>query len=114
VAPSRSLPPGENENLCCQRGHWSQLAHETTPDEGYQQSSDPSDNTTRPSGVAVHSDRQDVHSEGWQHLLALIDEAAASRTVFKPFVQLSEPQRRQIITLPPTIAKLPEVKQLVL
>jgi hypothetical protein len=28
--------------------------------------------------VAVHSDRQDGHSEGWQHLLALIDEAAAA------------------------------------
>jgi hypothetical protein len=70
---------------------------------------------TRPSTVSFHTDRQDTEATGWQHLLALIDEAAADRrTVFKPFVELSAPERRQVITLPPTIAKLTAVQHLVL
>lgn len=45
----------------------------------------------------------------------LIDEAATDRrTIFKPFVELPAAERRQIITLPPTIAKLTAVKHLVL
>lgn len=71
--------------------------------------------TTRPESVSFHGDRQDTEAAGWQHLLALIDEAAADgRTVFKPFVDLSGPERRQIVTLPPTIAKLTSVEHLVL
>ncbi|MEU2613977.1 hypothetical protein ABZ570_20690 [Micromonospora sp. NPDC007271] len=70
---------------------------------------------TRPATVSFHGDRQDTEAAGWQHLLALIDEAAADgRTVFKPFVELSAPERRQIVTLPPTIAQLTAVKHLVL
>jgi hypothetical protein len=70
---------------------------------------------TRPATVSFHDDRQDTTSAGWQHFLALIDEAAADgRTVFKPFAEIAGPERRQIITLPPTIAKLTEVKHLVL
>ena len=45
----------------------------------------------------------------------LIDEAAADgRAVFKPFVELSAAERRQVVTLPPTIAQLTDVKHLVL
>ncbi|ASW55676.1 hypothetical protein CIK06_18085 [Plantactinospora sp. KBS50] len=70
---------------------------------------------TRPSHVVFHTDRQDTMAAGWRHLLSLIDEAAADgRTVFKPFVELSAPERRQIVTLPATIAKLTAVKHLVL
>jgi hypothetical protein len=70
---------------------------------------------TRPATVTFHADRQDTEAAGWQHLLALIHEAAADgRTVFKPFVELSAPERRQIITLPPAIANLTAVKHLVL
>jgi hypothetical protein len=70
---------------------------------------------TRPASVTFHSDRQDTASPGWRHLLTLIEEAVAdSRTVFKPFVELSADERRQIVTLPPTIARLTEVKHLVL
>jgi hypothetical protein len=65
--------------------------------------------------VDFHGERQDTTTEGWQHLLALIDEAAADgRPVFKPFVELSGPERRQVITLPATIGKLAEVRHLVL
>ncbi|MEO3857984.1 hypothetical protein [Acrocarpospora sp. B8E8] len=70
---------------------------------------------TRSATVSFHRDRQDTEAAGWQHLLALIDEAVADgRTVFKPFVDLSAPERRQIVTLPPAIAKLTAVKHLVL
>lgn len=70
---------------------------------------------TRPTSVVFHADRQDTEADGWRHLLALIDEAAADgRTVFKPFVELNAPERRQIVTLPATIAKLTAVKHLVL
>ncbi|MFB7620467.1 leucine-rich repeat domain-containing protein [Kitasatospora sp. NPDC056181] len=65
--------------------------------------------------VRFHNDRQDTSSSGWQHLLALIDEAAADgREVFRPLVDLSPQERRQIVTLPPLIAKLTAVKQFVL
>ncbi|KXK62479.1 hypothetical protein AWW66_07930 [Micromonospora rosaria] len=70
---------------------------------------------TRPEVVSFHGDRQDTEAAGWQHLLALIDEAAADgRPVFRPFVELSAAERRQIVTLPPTIAKLTAVTHLVL
>ena len=62
-----------------------------------------------------HPDRQDTSAPGWQHLLQLIDEAATDgREVFKPLVELSPRERRGIVTLPPTIAKLTAVKHLVL
>ena len=70
---------------------------------------------TRPSSVSFHADRQDTDAAGWRHLLALIDEAVADgRTEFRPFVELSAPERRQIVTLPPSIAKLTAVEHLVL
>ncbi len=70
---------------------------------------------TRPPEVTFHGDRQDTQGPAWQRLLALIDEAAEDgRPVFKPFVELSAAERRQIVTLPPTIAKLTRVKHLVL
>lgn len=70
---------------------------------------------TRPTIVSLHGDRQDTHAPGWRHLLTLIDQAAADeRTVFKPFVELSGPERRQVVTLPPTMAKLTAVRHLVL
>ncbi|WP_205650375.1 leucine-rich repeat domain-containing protein [Actinoplanes solisilvae] len=70
---------------------------------------------TRPSEVDFHAERQDVEAPGWLHLLELIDEAAADgRPVFKPFVELSAAERRQVVTLPPTVAELTEVRHLVL
>lgn len=70
---------------------------------------------TRPTTVSFHTDRQDTGSAGWHRLQALIDEAAADRrTVFKPFAEMSASERRQIVTLPPSIAKLTAVTHLVL
>ncbi|MGW1278865.1 leucine-rich repeat domain-containing protein [Streptomyces tsukubensis] len=62
-----------------------------------------------------HPEHQDTTAPGWIRLLELIEEAAADgREVFKPLVELTAEQRRQIITLPPTIAELTSVKHLVL
>ncbi len=68
-----------------------------------------------PHVVRFHGQRQDTASSAWRHLLELVEEAAADgREVFRPLLELSPAERRQIITLPPTIAKLVEVKHLVL
>ncbi|BEL05788.1 hypothetical protein Q0Z83_039790 [Actinoplanes sichuanensis] len=58
---------------------------------------------------------QDTDSPGWRRLLTLIDEAAADgREVFQPFTEMSFDERLKVVTLPPTIAKLTEVRRLVL
>lgn len=68
-----------------------------------------------PRKVRFHGEPQDTESAGWLRLLELIDEAADDeREVFKPLVELTPQQRRQIITLPTTVAKLTKVKHLVL
>lgn len=66
-------------------------------------------------GVHFHRERQDTSAEGWLHMLALIDEAAADgREVFKPLVEMSPGERREVITLPPSVSRLTAVKHLVL
>ncbi|MEU9864844.1 leucine-rich repeat domain-containing protein [Streptomyces sp. NPDC047971] len=65
--------------------------------------------------VGFHAERQDPTAPGWRHLLELVEEAAADgREEFKPLIELSPAERRQVVTLPPTIAKLTAVKHLVL
>ncbi|YCK37908.1 hypothetical protein ACNF49_28790 [Actinomadura sp. ATCC 39365] len=62
-----------------------------------------------------HGERQDTTAPGWIRLLELVEEAAADeREVFKPLAELAADQRRQVVTLPPTIAELTSVKHLVL
>ncbi|GGT03368.1 hypothetical protein GCM10010156_71580 [Planobispora rosea] len=68
-----------------------------------------------PHVVRFHGQRQDTASAAWHRLLELVEEAAADgREEFRPLAELSPDERRQIITLPPTIAKLTEVKHLML
>jgi hypothetical protein len=65
--------------------------------------------------VDFHTELQDTSAPGWLHLLALIDEAAADgREEFRPLGELSPQERREIVTLPSTIAKLTAVKHLML
>ena len=65
--------------------------------------------------VRFHPERQDTSAPGWLHMLALIDDAAADgREVFRPLVEMSPEERRQVITLPPSVGKLTAVKHLVL
>ncbi|MET8858593.1 leucine-rich repeat domain-containing protein [Streptomyces sp. NPDC004579] len=65
--------------------------------------------------VGFHAERQDTSAPGWRRLLDMVDEAAADgREEFRPLIELSPQDRRQIITLPPSIAKLTAVRHLVL
>ena len=65
--------------------------------------------------VRFHRERQDTSAPGWLHMLALIDDAAADgREIFRPLVEMSPEERRQVITLPPSVGKLTAVKHLVL
>jgi hypothetical protein len=65
--------------------------------------------------VRFHRERQDTSAPGWLHLLALIDEAAADgREVFSPLAGMSRQERRQVVTLPPSVGTLTAVKRLVL
>lgn len=65
--------------------------------------------------VGFHGERQDTSAPGWQHLLELVDEAADDgREEFRPLAELSPEERRQVVTLPPSIAKLTAVKHLML
>ncbi|HEY1014192.1 MAG TPA: hypothetical protein VGE07_15880 [Herpetosiphonaceae bacterium] len=63
--------------------------------------------------LTFHTAIQDTACLAWQHLLALIDEAAADgRTTFAPLDAMTEDEQTQIVTLPPTIARLTAVKEL--
>ncbi|RAY10816.1 leucine-rich repeat domain-containing protein [Actinomadura craniellae] len=65
--------------------------------------------------LRLHDEHQDTSAPGWLRLLELVEEAAADgREVFRPLTELSPDERRQIVTLPPTIARLTAVKHLVL
>jgi hypothetical protein len=65
--------------------------------------------------VRFHGERQDTAAPGWLRMLALIEEAAADgREVFAPLAGMSPEERRQVITLPPSVARLTAVKHLVL
>jgi hypothetical protein len=67
------------------------------------------------SEVFFHPERQDTACDGWQHLLELIEQAATDRRAeFAPMSELSWEERSQIVTLPPTIAKLTSVRHLLL
>lgn len=65
--------------------------------------------------VRFHGERQDTSLPGWHRVLELIDEAVADgREVFRPLVDLTPSERADLVTLPPTIAKLTRVRHLVL
>jgi uncharacterized protein (TIGR02996 family) len=62
-----------------------------------------------------HTDVQDTACAAWTKLLDLVEEAARDgRSEFAPLADLSWEERRQIVTLPPSIAKLKEVRHLML
>lgn len=68
-----------------------------------------------PRSVKFHRERQDTEAAGWRHLLELIEEAADDRREeFRPLVELSAGERRQVVTLPSSIGKLTGVRHLVL
>jgi hypothetical protein len=65
--------------------------------------------------VQFHGERQDTSSAGWRRLLELIEQAAADgREVFRPLVELTPAERADLVTLPPTIARLTRVRHFLL
>ncbi|MER8187841.1 leucine-rich repeat domain-containing protein [Kitasatospora sp. NPDC094015] len=63
--------------------------------------------------VRFHPEQQDTSAPGWLRLLDLIEEAATDgREVFRPLAGLDPQEREQIVTLPPTIARLTAVRTL--
>ncbi|MFD0304464.1 leucine-rich repeat domain-containing protein [Streptomyces sp. NPDC127119] len=65
--------------------------------------------------TSFHAEIQDTSAPGWLRLLELIEEAAADgRSEFRPLPELSPEERRQIVTLPASIARLTAVRTLVL
>lgn len=67
------------------------------------------------SEVTFHPEKQDTTCDGWKRLLELVEQAADDqRELFAPMRELTEEERSQIVTLPPTIAKLTAVKHLLL
>src|SRR5690606_3992417 len=55
----------------------------------------------------LHREPQDTECEAWHRLLDYVDRAAVDGTLrFQPGPELTAAQWRQIVTLPPTIAKL--------
>jgi uncharacterized protein (TIGR02996 family) len=62
-----------------------------------------------------HQEPQDTECSAWKRLLQLFDDAAADgRTEFAPLRDMSPEERAQIVTLPPTIARLKAVRHLLL
>ena len=67
------------------------------------------------SGLKLHAEQQDTACSGWARLLELIDEAANdNREEFSPGREMTPEQWTQIVTLPPSIAKLKSVKHFIL
>jgi hypothetical protein len=63
--------------------------------------------------VRFHSEVQDTSLPAWLHVLELVEQAAEDgRDVFSPIADLSVEERRQIVTLPPTIGRLTAVREL--
>jgi len=64
--------------------------------------------------LSIHTEPQNTDAEAWRHLLGLIDEAAADRRkAFRPRESmLALGFWHEILTLPPTIAKLTAVREL--
>lgn len=65
--------------------------------------------------VKLHTEQQDVECDAWKRLLELIEVAAEdNREEFAPRREMEPDDWQQLITLPPTIAKLKSVKHLML
>jgi hypothetical protein len=65
--------------------------------------------------LKLHTEQQDTACSGWARLLELIEAAVSDkRQEFSPSREMTPEQWTQIVTLPPTIAKLKSVKHFIL
>lgn len=80
------------------------------------------DREERPGSPRLHDELQDTDCDAWRRLLAYVDQVAADgRELFDPYASsrgappaLPRDDLHQIVTLPPTIAKLKRVRKVVL
>jgi hypothetical protein len=76
---------------------------------------DPQDRKAKWSELKLHTEQQDTACPGWKRLMQLIEEAATDgREEFSPGREMTPEEWAQIVTLPPSIAKLKAVKHLIL
>jgi hypothetical protein len=67
------------------------------------------------SELKLHTEQQDTACSGWARLLELIEDAANDkREEFSPGREMTPEHWTQIVTLPPSIAKLKSVKHFIL
>jgi hypothetical protein len=67
------------------------------------------------SELKLHTEQQDTTCSGWLRLLELIEAAASDkREEFSPGREMTPEEWTQIVTLPPSIAKLTSVKHFIL
>jgi len=67
------------------------------------------------SELALHPEVQDTNCDAWKRLLDLVEQAARDgREEFAPQREMQPEDWEQIVTLPPSIAKLKSVKHLML
>jgi len=60
-----------------------------------------------------HCETQDTECDAWKRLLDAVEEAAADgRETFEPLAGMTQRDRSQVLTLPPSISKLKTVKSL--
>lgn len=63
----------------------------------------------------LHSEIQDTQCPGWKRLIELVETAASDhRQIFSPAQEMKPEEWNQIVTLPPSIAKLKSVRQFTL
>jgi hypothetical protein len=76
---------------------------------------DPLDRKASRSELKLHTEEQDTACSGWVRLLELIERAASDKSEeFSPGREMTPEQWTQIVTLPPSIAKLKSVKHFIL
>jgi len=95
--------------------HWAKEASANTVPRPRCHCLDPQYDKTTWSELNLHTEQQDTTCSGWAKLLELIDAAAADkRAEFSPVREMTPRQWTQIVTLPPSIAKLKSVKHFIL
>jgi hypothetical protein len=76
---------------------------------------DPRLDDSQRSELGLHLEEQDTGAPGWTRLLDLIEDAAKDRREeFSPVREMSAEHWTQVVTLPPSIARLKSVKHFIL
>ncbi|MFD7444380.1 leucine-rich repeat domain-containing protein [Streptomyces sp. NPDC059909] len=111
--PAAPVPPANHADSANQQSEW--FGPDGRPVHKEQCTCFSQHRANRQDPVGFHAELQDTSSPGWRRLLDNVDEAVADgREEFSPLHGLSPLERRDVITLPPTIGRLTAVKHLML